>query len=73
MVVELADALWGGAFGSGVSGWAAERLAAAGVEVRLGAACEAVTPSGVKLADGQLDADFVVAGVGVTPRVQLAA
>ncbi|HEX3220542.1 MAG TPA: FAD-dependent oxidoreductase [Candidatus Limnocylindria bacterium] len=71
-VVELAGGLWGGAFGPAVSAWAVERLAAAGVEVRLDTPCEAVTSSGVNLAQGQLEADFVVAGVGVAPRVQLA-
>ncbi|HET7141387.1 MAG TPA: FAD-dependent oxidoreductase [Candidatus Limnocylindria bacterium] len=71
-IVEVAGALWGGAFGPEVGAWAAERLTAAGVELRLGAACESITDSGVRLADGELDADFVVAGVGVTPRVELA-
>jgi NAD(P)H-nitrite reductase large subunit len=71
-VVEVADALWGGAFGVEVSAWAAERLARAGVMVRLSAACESVTRSGVRLADADLDADLVVAGVGVAPRVELA-
>jgi 3-phenylpropionate/trans-cinnamate dioxygenase ferredoxin reductase component len=72
-VVELAGALWGGTFGNEVSAWAADRLTGAGVRLRLGAACEAVTSHGVRLAGEQLDADFVVAGVGVTPRVELAA
>jgi 3-phenylpropionate/trans-cinnamate dioxygenase ferredoxin reductase subunit len=72
-VVELAAALWGGAFGEEVSGWAADRLAAAGVRLRLGAAGEALDVTGVRLRDEQLAADFVVAGVGVVPRVELAA
>jgi len=71
-VVEVADALWAGAFGRDVSDWAAQRLAAAGVDLRLGVACERVSAGGVRLADANLDADFVVAGVGVTPRVELA-
>ena len=70
-VVEVADALWAGAFGQEVSEWAAARLTAAGVDLRMGAACESVTSSGVRLVDEQLDADFVVAGVGVAPRVEL--
>lgn len=71
-VVEVAGSLWGGAFGPEVSDWAAARLAAAGVQLRLGAACESVTPSGVRLVGERLDANLVVAGVGVTPRVELA-
>ncbi|HEX6654988.1 MAG TPA: FAD-dependent oxidoreductase [Candidatus Limnocylindria bacterium] len=71
-IVEVADALWGGAFGNEVSDSAVDRLGAVGVQVRLGAACESVSSSGVRLVDEQLEADFVVAGVGVTPRVDLA-
>jgi 3-phenylpropionate/trans-cinnamate dioxygenase ferredoxin reductase subunit len=71
-VVEVAGGLWGGAFGAEVSAWAVERLAGAGVELRLGVACESVTAAGVRLADGEVAADFVVAGVGVAPRVELA-
>jgi 3-phenylpropionate/trans-cinnamate dioxygenase ferredoxin reductase subunit len=58
------DLLWGGAFGEGVSRWAAERLGAVGIEVRCGA-----------MVFGPADlpaADLVVAGVGVEPRVELA-
>jgi NADPH-dependent 2,4-dienoyl-CoA reductase/sulfur reductase-like enzyme len=71
-VLEVADALWGGSLGPEVSAWAAGRLAEAGVEIRLGAACEAVRPDGVSLVGVRLTADFVVAGVGVTPRTELA-
>src|SRR4029079_17798244 len=49
-----------------------ERRAAAGVQLRLGAACESVTAVGVRLVGERLDADLVVAGVGVIPRVELA-
>jgi 3-phenylpropionate/trans-cinnamate dioxygenase ferredoxin reductase subunit len=72
-VVEVAYALWGGTMGQPLSDWALERLAAAGVDVRLGARCESVTADGVRLADASLAADLVVAGVGVVPRVGLAA
>jgi NADPH-dependent 2,4-dienoyl-CoA reductase/sulfur reductase-like enzyme len=71
-VVEVADALWAGAFGPEVSAWAVGRLADAGVQIRLSAACEAVRPDGVGLVGERLAADFVVAGVGVTPRTELA-
>jgi NADPH-dependent 2,4-dienoyl-CoA reductase/sulfur reductase-like enzyme len=72
-VVEVADALWGGALGEEVSAWAAGRLADAGVQIRLGVACEAVGPDSVSLVGARLPADFIVAGVGVTPRTELAA
>ncbi len=72
-VVEVAGALWAGALGEPLSDWARERLSAAGVDVRLNATCESVTADGVRLAGEQLPADLVVAGVGVVPRVDLAA
>jgi NADPH-dependent 2,4-dienoyl-CoA reductase/sulfur reductase-like enzyme len=72
-VVEVAGALWAGALGEPLSDWARERLSAAGVDVRLNATCESVTADGARLAGEQLPADLVVAGVGVAPRVQLAA
>jgi NADPH-dependent 2,4-dienoyl-CoA reductase/sulfur reductase-like enzyme len=72
-VVEVADALWGGVLGPEVSAWAVRRLADAGVEIRLGAACESVRPDGVGLVGERLTADLIVAGVGVTPRTELAA
>ena len=71
-VVELAGALWGGSLGEELSDWAVAALAEVGVELRLHAACESVTADGVRLANEQLAADLVVAGVGVTPRVALA-
>ncbi|MGH2456189.1 MAG: FAD-dependent oxidoreductase, partial [Candidatus Limnocylindria bacterium] len=73
IVLELSDGLWGGSLGPGVSDWAAGRLAAAGVDLRLGAAVSAVESAGVRVGEELLPADFVVAGVGVTPRVELAA
>jgi 3-phenylpropionate/trans-cinnamate dioxygenase ferredoxin reductase subunit len=62
-LLERSPALWGGAFGPGVGAWAAERLLAAGVELRLG------TPAAPDDAAG---AGLVIAGVGVAPRVELA-
>jgi 3-phenylpropionate/trans-cinnamate dioxygenase ferredoxin reductase subunit len=71
-VVEVAGALWAGSLGEPMSAWATDRLAEKGVEVRLNAMCESVTADGVRLAEEQLAADLVVAGVGVTPRTELA-
>lgn len=71
-IVEVADALWAGTLGPGLSEWATGRLAAVGIGVRLEATCEAIAADGVRLVGERLPADFVVAGVGVTPRVDLA-
>lgn len=71
-VVEVAHALWGGVLGPEVSAWAAERLGAAGVDLRMGAACESVRADGVGLVGERLAADLIVAGVGVAPRTELA-
>ncbi|MDX6374812.1 MAG: 3-phenylpropionate/trans-cinnamate dioxygenase ferredoxin reductase component [Nocardioidaceae bacterium] len=44
-----------------------------GVDLRLGAKIAEITPSAVRLADGEeLEADAVVLGVGVRPRTELA-
>jgi NADPH-dependent 2,4-dienoyl-CoA reductase/sulfur reductase-like enzyme len=62
-LLQRAPALWGAAFGPAVSSWAAEWLQAGGVEVRLGVTAEA---------NDLREADLVVAGVGVEPRLGLA-
>ena len=67
-----APLLWNGSFGSAVSDWAAERLAAAGVSVRFGELGTEVSEAGVHVGDDVLPADLVIAGVGVLPRVELA-
>ncbi len=71
-VLEMADSLWGGALGAEPSAWAGRVLASAGVEVRLGARVTQADSGGAWLGDERLAADLVVAGVGVTPRVELA-
>lgn len=55
--------LWGGAFGRATSAWAAGALRGAGVDVRFGAEPEAA----------ELQDELMVAGIGVNPRVELAA
>lgn len=71
-LLELGRALWGGSLGPDVSGWAIDRLSAAGIEVRLGTAATAVDAVGVRVDAEVIPADLVLAGVGVTPRVELA-
>lgn len=72
-IVEREETLWGGALGSELGTWALERLAAAGVEVRLRAAVTRVTSDGVEVDGASIPADLAVVAVGVRPRVALAA
>ena len=58
-VVELAGALWGGASGTRSAPGRRSAWPAAGVGLRLGAACEAVTSPGCAWSGEQLDADLV--------------
>ncbi|MDQ6683208.1 MAG: NAD(P)/FAD-dependent oxidoreductase [Chloroflexota bacterium] len=71
-LLEAGDALWGGALGTPLSGWARAALEAVGVEVRMHARASALTDRGVWLDTELVGADMVVAGVGVTPRLELA-
>jgi 3-phenylpropionate/trans-cinnamate dioxygenase ferredoxin reductase subunit len=71
-LLELRDALWGGSLGPDVSAWAVDRLSTAGIDVRLGVSASAIEPEGIRVDADLLSADFVLAGVGVTPRVELA-
>jgi 3-phenylpropionate/trans-cinnamate dioxygenase ferredoxin reductase subunit len=71
-LLELSSGLWAGSLGAEVSAWAVERLGAAGVEVRLQTPVTRLEDGAVLTAGERLDADFVLAGVGVTPRVELA-
>ncbi|MEP7082831.1 MAG: FAD-dependent oxidoreductase [Chloroflexota bacterium] len=73
-VVELGDVLWGGSMGRLLSAWALERLREAAVTVRLGAVVTALdTDGGARIGDERLPGAFVVAGIGVRPRDELAA
>lgn len=62
-VLEMAPSLWGGVLGGHVSDWAVGLLHDAGVEVRLDERVASLD---------DLEADLVVAGIGVTPRTRLA-
>jgi len=72
-IVELTSSLWGGAMGELLAGWARARLAEAGVEVLLGETVTAVDADAAWIGERRLPAAFVVAGVGVRPRDELAA
>ena len=72
VIAELADALWGGAFGTELSTWARRRLDEAGVVVETGAAATAIDEQAVQLGDERFNATMVLVAVGVTPRTELA-
>jgi len=71
-LLELSDGLWGGSLGPKVSSWAVARLEAAGMDVRLGTPVTEIGQGMVRTASERLTADYVLAGVGVTPRTELA-
>lgn len=71
-LLELSAGLWAGSLGPAVSAWAVERLEAAGVDVRLQTPVTQMQDGAVLTAAGRISTDFVLAGVGVTPRVELA-
>ncbi len=72
-LLERGEALWAGALGPEVSDWAVARLVAAGVTVRFGAEVTGLEDGAVLIAGELMAVDLVVAGVGVAPRVELAA
>jgi 3-phenylpropionate/trans-cinnamate dioxygenase ferredoxin reductase subunit len=71
-VVELAPELWAGAMGVELSAWATARLSDAGVGLRVGAATTRVADEAAWIGDERVAAAFVVVGIGVRPRVELA-
>lgn len=71
-VLEMAPALWGGVLGPQLSDWAVDVLAASGVEVRTDVRATALESDAALLGGERLPADLLVAGVGVTPRAELA-
>lgn len=71
-VVEMAPILWGGTLGRGLADWAAGRLTAAGIELRLAAVATRLADGGVWLDEERIPAGLVVAGIGVLPREELA-
>lgn len=71
-VVEIAPILWGGSLGTGLATWAAHRVAAAGIALRLAAAVTRLADGAVWIGDERLPAAFVAVGIGVRPRDALA-
>ena len=71
-VLELSPHAWAGSLGTELAAWAAARLAGAGVDLRTGIAATALADGHVAVGDERVDAAFVVAGIGVTPRTDLA-
>ena len=71
-VVEIGERLWSGRLGSALAAWGEERLRGAGVELRLGSAVSRLDEGAAWIGDERLPAGFVVAGIGVRPRDDLA-
>lgn len=71
-VLELSQALWSASLGNEVSTWAVEALAGVGVAVRLSTAASGLEADAVWVGEERLAADLLVAGVGVSPRINLA-
>lgn len=71
-VVELTGMLWSGSLGAELAAWARESLEGVGVTVLTDTAADAIEAEGVRVGDRLLQCDFVIAGIGVVPRVELA-
>jgi NADPH-dependent 2,4-dienoyl-CoA reductase/sulfur reductase-like enzyme len=71
-LLERSDGLWGGNLGPALTAWAAEQLRSAGIGVRMSTGASICAPDAVWVGDEALPADVMLAGVGVTPRVELA-
>lgn len=71
-VLEMGDRLWSGALGDELDAWARERLAATGIDVRLGAMVTRIDERAAWVGDERHDHAFSVAGIGVVPRSEVA-
>ena len=71
-ILEMGERLWGGSLGDELDRWARGRLETAGVTVRTGAAVTKLTDEAAWVADERHDHAFSIAGIGVTPRTELA-
>ncbi|HEU5324297.1 MAG TPA: FAD-dependent oxidoreductase [Candidatus Limnocylindria bacterium] len=72
-ILERAGALWAGSLGHELAAWAAARLADAGVVTRTDASVTGIEPGAVLVGEERMEARFSVVGIGVRPRVAMAA
>jgi NADPH-dependent 2,4-dienoyl-CoA reductase/sulfur reductase-like enzyme len=70
-MLEMADALWGGVFGAALSDWATNVLKERGISVRLRTAVSRLEAYAAWAGEERFPADLLMAGVGVSPRVEL--
>ncbi|MBA4169095.1 MAG: FAD-dependent oxidoreductase [Chloroflexi bacterium] len=71
-IVEMASDLWGGLLGAKLADWGAAHLIDAGVALCRGVAVTRLDEESAWIGDERLPHAFVVAGIGVRPRVELA-
>ena len=71
-IVEIGERLWSGRLGTALAQWGEARLRDTGVELRLGSAVSRIDDDAAWIGDERLPAAFVVAGIGVRPRDDLA-
>jgi NADPH-dependent 2,4-dienoyl-CoA reductase/sulfur reductase-like enzyme len=71
-VVELADRVMARIVPPEISHFIADRHRREGVDLHLSAGSVAITPTGVRTATVDIDADLVIVGIGVVPNVGLA-
>ena len=71
-IVEMASDLWGGLLGATLADWGAAHLIDAGVTLCRGVAVTRLDEEWAWIGDERLPHAFVVAGIGVLPRVELA-
>ena len=72
VMVEAADQVMG-TLDADMGARVADAVRAGGVDLRLGCAVEGFEPGRVLTADGPIDADLVVLGIGLQPNAELAA
>ncbi len=71
LILERSDALWAGTLGTELATWGRERLAQAGVDVRIGASVTRVEADAAWVGEERIAAEFTVVAIGVQPRVEL--
>ena len=71
-ILEMGERLWAGTLGDELDAWARERLAGAGIEVRLGGSVTRLEEGACWVGEERLYHVFSVAGIGVVPRTDLA-